>query len=73
MKCEQDGCMIEARGAFVWPGRTLSGACFVHLMKAVHVADALGFQLDLRPLDVLIEARAKDTVERLRSMEVRDG
>ena len=50
MKCDQVDCNDEATERFVWPGSGWSSACATHALRAVSIAEAMGFTLVVEPL-----------------------
>ncbi len=50
MKCEQNKCESEAGWRFTWPGRNEMLVCRECAKKAARVADAMGFDLEVKPL-----------------------
>ncbi len=51
MTCEQVGCDVDAVARMYWPGHPPTLLCFLHELKAVTLADAMGFYLHVEPLD----------------------
>lgn len=60
MNCEQAGCREPAFCAFVWPGGRPLAACLRHASWAWHVAEVMGFTLDVRRLEFVEAIRARD-------------
>lgn len=62
---EKEPEALPAAGAFLWPGQTTEPrlACFGHVLKAAHVADAMGFVLHVIPLAQEVARRKAAAVE----------
>ncbi len=52
MTCNQDGCEDPAAFRFTWPGQDEAGICFGHVDQLSSVASALGFHLQIIPIDL---------------------
>ena len=50
-RCAQHGCEATATERFDWPGAGWCLACSSCALRAVHVADAMGFPLTVEPLE----------------------
>lgn len=48
--CDQKGCEAEAAQRFHWPGSGCKLACTLHALRAIVIADAMGFELVVEPL-----------------------
>ena len=62
MKCEQNGCNASADTIVFWPGQT-TRQCIAHATAAANVATAMGFALEMRPLDDLDHRNAAAAAE----------
>jgi len=49
--CSQVTCDAPATHRFTWPGQPEAGACHEHALKAVHLAEHMGFFLEAPALD----------------------
>lgn len=55
-ECNQHNCNAAAAYRFTWPGQDEAGICEEHSQKLRALAQAMGFHIQLIPLDS--EARA---------------
>ena len=49
--CNQNGCDRPAAFRFTWPGKDEAGICLAHSVALENVASAMGFHIQLIPLD----------------------
>lgn len=49
--CNQQGCENKAAYRFTWPGRDEAGICEDHVEWLEKVVDAMGFPLQVIPLE----------------------
>lgn len=49
--CNQKGCELPAAYLFTWPGRDQAGICESHAYMAQHVAESMGFHLQMIPVE----------------------
>lgn len=50
MTCESNKCEGQAGWRFTWPGRNEMHVCSECAKKAARVAEAMGFDLEVKPL-----------------------
>lgn len=54
MNCETRSCESSARWRFTWPGRNEMRVCTRCAARAVGVAETMGFDLQVKPLAVVL-------------------
>lgn len=54
--CNQVGCGKPAAFLFTWPGRDEAGICKEHAPDVSKIAAAMGFHLQLKPVETPKEA-----------------
>lgn len=54
MKCETNMCEGFAAWRYTWPGRNETRVCTRCAARAVGVAEAMGFDLEVKPLHVVM-------------------
>jgi hypothetical protein len=50
-KCEQVNCPEDATRWYLWPGRGRMQSCLPHALKAKSIMGALGYPLQLNPIE----------------------
>ena len=51
MKCSQEDCEEDAAYRFTWPGQPEAGICNQHVHQLKATAEAMGFYLQLLPVE----------------------
>jgi hypothetical protein len=60
LKCNQDGCDAPAVARYTWPGRPEAGACLGHVAQLKLTAHAMGFDLQVLPVEQQPPAAEED-------------
>lgn len=63
-KCAQSKCGADAAFRYTWAGRDESYTCATCAIKLANVANAIGYRVQMIPLDVYDLERAKATARR---------
>ena len=50
-RCNQEGCTQPAAFRFTWPGNDEKGICVIHVERAKMIAQAMGFHLQIIPIE----------------------